>query len=386
MLFSKKKIFNKDLRVIATQICVKDGSGPQNANEIEMFSNFLNILVEEVDRTYKKVRLIIPKDFISFVDELPQDIAKRITIKVDLRSSDKDSADWAKKLVDDGYNVAVDIHDRRALGLLPPTYEFIIIDKVFVSLMSEDDLLGVDFRKLIVKNIEEYESYEEMKERGAAFFTGNFIEKPKDLKNSTMSANKLIVLNLLTTLNDPDVELSDVSQVITSDNVLSYKLLRIVNSPLFRGVKELTSIQDAIVRFGYNNLKKWGLMLSLCSISDKPTELTKMTLERAIMCANLAEAVGGAAANREAYYTTGLFSTLDAFFDSPMESLLNEIELANSVKMGILSHKGETGDILRQVINYQRGDLKATNADFADIFLESNREASETFLLLGLKR
>lgn len=384
MLFSKQKIFNRKLKPVATKICVRDSDADVDTDEMQMFSNFLNILVEEVDRTYNKVKLIIPQNFISFVDELPSDIAKRITIKINLRSNDTTNGLLAKRLSEEGYQLALDIQDRRAFSQLPSEYEFVILDSMFVNLLTEDDLLGVDFRKLVVKNVDDYDTFEHVKERGS-FFTGNFIEKPKDLKHSSMSASKIIVLNLLTTLNDPDVELNQVSQVITSDNVLSYKLLRIVNSPLFRGVKELTSIQEAIVRFGYNNLKKWGLMLSICSISDKPRELTKLTLERAIMCANVAEALSDSQVDRDVFYTTGLFSTLDAFFDSSMESLLNDIELAENVKMGILNHKGETGDVLRQVIDYQRGQLSHTNQELAEVFIKSNKEAQETFALLGIK-
>ena len=76
-------------------------------------------------------------------------------------------------------------------------------------------------------------------------------------------------------------------------------------------------------------------MLSLTNITDKPNELSRLTLERAIMCSNIAKATLENYAGDETFYTTGLFSTLDAFFDSLMLNILNDISLDPCVRNAI---------------------------------------------------
>lgn len=387
MFFSKQSIFDSNLKVVANEIIAADNlEFTDEELKTAAFANFLNTIVEQTDKHLKNFRLIIPYELQIFVDSLPQDIRKKLILKVNLRANKPENYIDAEDLLDKGFNVAVDIQDRRSLQAIPPEASLVILDNVFMGLIDENDKAHIDRTKLMVKNIDSYDNFEILKKEGVSYFCGRFIETPKVATESSMSANKVTVLKLLATLNDPDVELEEVSRIISLDNIMSYKLLRVINSPLFRGVTKLTSIQDAVIRFGYSNLKKWGLMLSLTNITDKPNELTRLTLERAIMCANIAKALSGDNhhGNDESFYTTGLFSTLDAFFDTPMQTLLNDISLDEEVRQGILNYQGETGQILKKVVNFQRGLICPSDADLTDIYLESNKEAMKTFKILGL--
>lgn len=382
MPFAKQSIYNKKLKTVADEIVVVDDiSMVDDDLKTIAFANFLNIIVEKSDKSLKNFKLLIPIELRSFVSHLAEDIKQKIIFKIDLKTNEPEKYIEAEELIDAEYNIAVDIQDRRSLQAVPALASMIVLDSVFMDLIDDDDKKMIDTKKLLVKNIETYSAFEELKEQGVTFFSGRFIETPKSITEKSMPANKITVLKLLATLNDPDAELEEVSKIISLDNIMSYKLLRVINSPLFRGVTKLTSIQDAIVRFGYSNLKKWGLMLSLTNITDKPNELTRLTLERAIMCANLAKAKN---INDDTFYTTGLFSTLDAFFDMPMQTLLNDISLEDSIRDGILKYQGEAGQILKKVVNFQRGLISPSDSDIADIYMKSSKEAKQTFKILGL--
>jgi EAL and modified HD-GYP domain-containing signal transduction protein len=386
MFFSKQSIYNSELKVVANEIIAADDLRLSDEDlKTAAFGNFLNTIVEKADRHLKRFRLLVPVELFLFIRELPEDIRKKTILKVKLSSNKPENYIQAENLIAQGYKVAVDIQDRRSLEAIPHDVSLVVLDNIFMGLVSDEDMVGIDRRKLLVKNIDSYSAFEELKEQKIPFYSGRFIETPKIVTETSMSANKVAVIKLLATLNDPDVELEQVSQIISLDNIMSYKLLRVINSPLFRGVTELTSIQDAIIRFGYTNLKKWGLMLSLTSINDKPTELTRLTLERAIMCSNIAKAMTDHnGMSDEMFYTTGLFSTLDAFFDSPMQTLLNDISLDQSVRDGILKYQGETGQILKKVVNFQRGLISPADSNLTEIYVDSNQEAKQTFKLLGI--
>ena len=165
---------------------------------------------------------------------------------------------------------------------------------------------------------------------------------------------------MISLLNTHDVSVEDLTDVISKDNVISFKLLKILNSPIYRGTSPIKSVHDAVVRFGIDNLKKWVLMLSLCNALDKPEMLTRITLERALMCKYYAEEIGNDIPSSSAY-TVGLLSNLDAFLDQPLEKLLESVNLASFINEALLSHEGPLGEILDIVIAYQRGSLSVSN-------------------------
>jgi len=59
--------------------------------------------------------------------------------------------------------------------------------------------------------------------------------------------------------------------------------------------------------------------------------------------------------NPSSAFMVGLFSTLDAFYDQPIEQIVSELPLADSVSSALVSREGILGEILEYVIFYERG-------------------------------
>ncbi len=68
------------------------------------------------------------------------------------------------------------------------------------------------------------------------------------------------VLELSDLLRDPEAQMQAVAQLISTDPVLSAKVLRVANSAAY-GLKKITSLQQAIVLLGFNNI--WILVHQL---------------------------------------------------------------------------------------------------------------------------
>ena len=75
------------------------------------------------------------------------------------------------------------------------------------------------------------------------------------------------------------------------------------------------------------------------------------------MCEEVA--LGNQASDAEEYFTVGLFSVLDALLDKPMEEVLALVELSTSLRHALIEHAGPMGDVLEQVLAYERGDWEA---------------------------
>jgi putative nucleotidyltransferase with HDIG domain len=72
-----------------------------------------------------------------------------------------------------------------------------------------------------------------------------------------------IIVNLLKILNDPRSSAQDLADVISVDQVLSAKLLQLVNSAYFGLRKEVIDVRQAISMIGYNTVRSFTLCISL---------------------------------------------------------------------------------------------------------------------------
>jgi c-di-GMP-related signal transduction protein len=152
----------------------------------------------------------------------------------------------------------------------------VFIDLKYIPCLKDDIPFLTASYKCVASPISDHKQVAALYKAGFHHFCGNFVEKPKEISNTAISPNKTAILNLLATLSDPDVELHKVNKLLVADPVLSYKILKIVNSPIYRGTTEIQSVQDAVVRFGLQNLKKWVYMLSLCLLNDQNPTLLKL--------------------------------------------------------------------------------------------------------------
>jgi len=207
---------------------------------------------------------------------------------------------------------------------------------------------------LLAEKVETTQNYEFCKDLGFDLFQGYFLCRPNVLGGHRIPANRLATLRLLSKLQDPHVELDALDKIIREDLSLSYKLLRLINSAYYGLPQKVESIRQTLVLLGLQHIRAWVSLLTLSTLDDKPDELLATAMIRAKMCEKLAEAVD--AINAEVYFTTGLFSTLDAMLDMTMEDILEQLPLAAELQAALLEGKGSMGAALDCVLAYERGD------------------------------
>jgi putative nucleotidyltransferase with HDIG domain len=82
-----------------------------------------------------------------------------------------------------------------------------------------------------------------------------------DIKGKVMQAMRelpslpLVVHKLLTVMNDPRSSLDDVTRVLSSDQALAGKVLKLVNSPFYGMSGEVSTISRAVLVMGYSGLR-----------------------------------------------------------------------------------------------------------------------------------
>jgi EAL and modified HD-GYP domain-containing signal transduction protein len=208
--------------------------------------------------------------------------------------------------------------------------------------------------KLLAEKVETYEMLEFCKAAGFDLFQGYFLARPQIITGRKMTDNKQAVLQLMSALQDSDIPVEKIEKMIARDTVLSFKLLRLVNSAAFGLARKVDSLRQAIVLLGLNKIKNWVNILAMSNLGDKPHELSVAALTRARMCELIASELNGGS-RVDSFFTVGLFSTLDAFMDAPMANLLDSISLSKHINDAILMQQGTEGKVLEIVTYYEKG-------------------------------
>lgn len=207
--------------------------------------------------------------------------------------------------------------------------------------------------KILGEKIETHEDFEWCKELGFDYFQGFFFSKPKNFTAQSIKPNRLAVLRILASLQDPDCDIRELEELISNDVSMSYKILRIINSALYSMPRTIDSVKQAIMALGLKAIRDWVAIISLTDIDDKPRELVALSLQRARMMQSLAEASN---LDPDAAFTTGLFSCIDALMDQSMGRIMSELPLANDIVRALLNKDGAMGELLEFVIRYEEGD------------------------------
>jgi c-di-GMP phosphodiesterase len=215
-------------------------------------------------------------------------------------------------------------------------------------------------KRVVATNVETHEELEFCKKLGVDYFQGSFLCRPKVVTKGTVPTNRLAKLALLAELNSPDADFDSLDRLIGRDVGLSYRFLRYINSAFFSLPHKVGSVRQALVLLGISAVKKWATPLAMADIDDKPNELVVTALVRAKMC-ELA-AASRPAREREEFFTTGMFSVVDALLDSPMDVVLASLPLSNAIKDALNHNLGPKGVVLKAVLGYEQArfqDLKA---------------------------
>jgi EAL and modified HD-GYP domain-containing signal transduction protein len=233
------------------------------------------------------------------------------------------------------------------------------------SLAKQVEMLRSLKVSLLASGVETHEDYQYAKSLGFDYFEGFFFCRPQYSDGRTIPPNRLSSLRLLSTLQNPEVNLDELEEAVAQDVSMTHRILRYLNSPMNGLPRKIDSIRHAITLIGTNLIRQWASVIWLQGVEEKPRELMVMSLIRANACKQLAFGLG--LENKDQFFTVGLLSLLDALIDQPMNIILQDLPLIDPVKDAILHRSGTMGAALDCVEAYERCDWSRTScADTSD--------------------
>ncbi|WP_166217326.1 EAL and HDOD domain-containing protein [Microbulbifer harenosus] len=262
--------------------------------------------------------------------------------------------DMAKR----GYRIALSSYDPDD-SELDAMLDVVHIVKLDTSTMSQEQLQKAVARlrahgvETLADNLENKERFAACMDMGFTYYQGDFLSTPEPIKGKKISGNKVLLLELLSELQNPAASPLRLEEIALRDARLTYRILKLVNSAAVSLHREVNSISHAIGLLGMKEIQRWASLFLIEGERGKPQELTRKMLVRGRMCEVLAEVSGNGSASDN--FIVGLLSLLDAMMDISMPELMQQVPLNQQVKNALLHRDGNLGAILAEVELYESG-------------------------------
>ncbi|MBS4098492.1 MAG: EAL domain-containing protein [Sulfuricella sp.] len=183
--------------------------------------------------------------------------------------------------------------------------------------------------KLIAKKIETMQEYLACAELGFDYFQGYYLAHPETLSVKVINPTCTTVLELLNKVN-ANSDVGELETCFKQNMALSFKLLRYINCAGF-GNGQVQSIRHALAILGYRQLYRWLSLLLITSVSaTRAPALIQMAIARG----RFAELVGQpflASRERDNLFIVGMFSMLDVVLETPLDSLVENLNLPQNI-------------------------------------------------------
>jgi EAL and modified HD-GYP domain-containing signal transduction protein len=206
--------------------------------------------------------------------------------------------------------------------------------------------------RLLAEKLESEAEFRFCRKLGCELFQGYYLRKPEVLSGRHIPSNRLSVLSLLAECTNLESSANVIASIIERDASLTYALLRLVNSALYRRRTEMRTAAQAVTFLGMDFVFRWATLMALAGNDDCPSGYLEAGLQRARMSELVAPLHN--CPPQEAYMT-GLLSTLDSVLNAPLPDLLTPLPIENRYKRAILEREGSLGAVLDAVISYEDG-------------------------------
>lgn len=209
--------------------------------------------------------------------------------------------------------------------------------------------------QLCAGNIDTMENFEALKKMGGyAFYEGDFYRVPITKGQNEVAPLKVNYIELLNMVNSANFELTEAADVIGRDTALTISLLQMVNRMTVNS--GINTIRHAAAMLGQKELKKWiNTAVVNALYSDKPNEVTRLSLLRAKFAENLAS-VFELAMKKEELFLMGLFSVLDVILEKPMKEALEMVKVSDEIREALIDNKGKLAPVLDFMMHYEKAD------------------------------
>lgn len=203
--------------------------------------------------------------------------------------------------------------------------------------------------KLIAGRLETVEAYEMAQRLGYDYFQGFFFARPTVSRGRQISAQKMVLLDLLRLLLSSDAGSAEIERRLKLEPALCLSLLRLVNSAGGGLSRRVSTMREVLLFLGRQTLCRWIQLLLYASdegLSGVYNPLMQLAAFRGRFLEYLVALLPGQAGLKDRAFMVGLLSLVDALLGVPLDQVLARLSLADEVEAALLRREGVLGDLL----------------------------------------
>lgn len=271
-----------------------------------------------------------------------------------------------------GFSFALDDVVRPA-EMTPEVLGFIDIVKVDIAATSPRALHAIATAaraagvRLLAEKVDNVWQAERCKELGFDLFQGYYFARPALLEGRRTQPDREVLLQLLQQIA-AEAPREEIEQTFKHAPELAFKLMRLVNSVGMGMANRIQSLGHALVVLGDRQLHRWlqVLLFAHHHADGTPTALMTLAATRGRLMELIAEHTPGHESLRDQAFITGIMSLLDALLDSPMEEILQQVNLGLPIHEALLARRGPLGEMLALVESLEQQGPVAEQPPLAD--------------------
>jgi c-di-GMP phosphodiesterase len=394
---ARQPIFDANMAVVAYELLYRAAPQDAQARILDGSSATAHVIVGSIAEIGLDslsggvdIHLNLPRELIVDPVELPLKPETTVLEILETVRSDPGVVAGIKFFRNQGFRIALDDyvskrHDEELLKLADIVKVDLLVEPAELWAQTAATLLGRGV-EVVAEKVETQEQFEQCRALGIQAFQGYWFQRPETFTAHRASSDRLATLQVLAALQDAELPMETLVRVVHQDLALVYRLLRVINSGYYNLPREVTSVQEALVMLGMDNLRRLCALMALAAFESRPQELLVNALVRARMCELLATL------NHPQYsaklFFAGLLSHLDALLGVTTDEALQSLPLTKDLEQALRSYAGPIGATLQCVIAFERGRWDALDAFSQDpklsqeIYLEAVRWADEARVLL----
>lgn len=266
---------------------------------------------------------------------------------------------------------------------------FYIASYVKIDLMATDrtELPGLVTKlkkhnlKLLAEKVETQEDFKNCFDLGFDYFQGYFFAKPSVISAKSISPTQMVLLELSRLLAREE-EFFVIENLFRKNPELHIKLLQFMNSAAFYTAQKINSIGQSIALLGYRKLQKWVTLLLFAGegYDTKSSPLFERAVIRGRMMEILTNRITKNPSTADMAFITGVLSLIDALFQVPLDSIIQDFNLSEEIQGALLRRDGLLGKLVSAIEgleqeNYEEigkhlGEINITHEDL--YLVESN--------------
>lgn len=196
-------------------------------------------------------------------------------------------------------------------------------------------------------NIDTQDEYRLCYQWHFSYFHGKFAAaQPDRPSDSGADPHKMQLLHLLR-LVQGEAEIAEIAEAMKQDPMLTFRILRYLNSPALGLSHQIESISQALVILGRQRLSRW-LSVLLFSVRE-PNVGDWLLVENSLTRGRLMEVLGGQLmpdTPHDLLFLTGIFSCLDRLLRRPLIELLDNMSLPDDIRSALIHQQGPYAPLL----------------------------------------